>query len=64
MRGGGGGLLPYISHIDMCRPNGYHFQAFLVWNRVSICRFGLGEGMISSIHYESQLDRKNILFEN
>ena len=28
------GVLPYISHIGMCRPKGYHFRAFLVWNRV------------------------------
>ena len=24
------GLLPYISHIGMCRPNGYGFCTFLV----------------------------------
>ena len=26
--------IPYISHIGMCRPKGYHFRAFLVWNGV------------------------------
>ena len=28
--GGGGGLLPYISYIGMCRPKGYGFRAILV----------------------------------
>ena len=31
---GGGGALPYISHIGICRPIGYRFQAFLVCNRI------------------------------
>ena len=37
---------PYISHMGMCRPKGYHFQAFLVWNRVSILPFWSGTGCI------------------
>ena len=32
---GGGGVLPYISYIGMCRPKGYGFWAVLVW-RVQI----------------------------
>ena len=28
------GVLPYISHIGMCRPNGTGVWAFLVWKRV------------------------------
>ena len=37
-RGGGpgGGVLPYIGYIGMCRAEGYDFLAVLVWNRVSI----------------------------
>ena len=30
----GGGVLPFISHIDMCRHKGYGFCAVLVRNRV------------------------------
>ena len=29
-----GGLLPYINHIGMCRPEGYGFCAVLVWKLV------------------------------
>ena len=32
----GGGLLPYIGYIGMCRPKGYGFSAALVINGVSI----------------------------
>ena len=28
------GVLPYTSHIDICRPKGCGFWAFLVWKRV------------------------------
>ena len=31
---GGGGVLPYIRYIGMCRPKGYGFWAVLVWKRV------------------------------
>ena len=34
--GSGGGALPYISHIGMCRPKGLDFCAVLVWKRVQI----------------------------
>ena len=32
--GRGGGVLPYIIHIGMCRPKGYGFGAFLVWKQI------------------------------
>ena len=32
--GGGGGLLPYINYINMCRSIGWGFWAVLVWKRV------------------------------
>ena len=32
---GGGGVLPYLGNIGMCRPKGYGFLAVLVINRVS-----------------------------
>ena len=28
--GGGGGVLPYMAYIGMCRPKGYGFSAVLV----------------------------------
>ena len=31
--GGGGGELPYMSHIGMCRCEGYGFQAVLCRNQ-------------------------------
>ena len=31
---GGGGVLPYISHIGMCHPKGYDFCTILVWKEV------------------------------
>ena len=31
---GGGGLLPYINYINMCRSIGWGFWAVLVWKRV------------------------------
>ena len=31
---GGGGVLPYINHIGMCRPKGWGFCTILVWKRV------------------------------
>ena len=36
--GGGGAPLPYISHIDMCRPKGYGFCAFSGWNQLWFSR--------------------------
>ena len=35
-RPGGGGLVPYIGYIGMCRAKGMFFLAVLVWNSVSI----------------------------
>ena len=32
----GGGELPYMGYIGMCRPKGYGFSAVLLINRVSI----------------------------
>ena len=34
LKPGGGAVLPYISHIGMCRPVGEGFCAVLVWKRV------------------------------
>ena len=36
--GGGVGVLPYISLIDMCSPKGYGFCAFSGWNQVWFSR--------------------------
>ena len=32
----GGGVVPFIGYIGMCRAKGYGFLSILVWNRVSI----------------------------
>ena len=45
-RSGGAGV-PYISHIGMCRPKGYSFWTFLVWERVyTLPHFGLESYMV------------------
>ena len=31
---GGGGVLPYVSHVGMCGPKGNAFWAILVWKGV------------------------------
>ena len=44
----GGGILPYISYIVMCRPKGYGFWAFLVWKRawiLEVTAWGLKTGL-------------------
>ena len=38
--GVGGLLTPLYPVRHMCCPKKYHFQAFLVWNRVQILPFG------------------------
>ena len=47
--GGGGGVLPYISHIGMCRPHRVGFYAVLVEseNGYRFCRFWSGIGYVS-----------------
>ena len=40
--GGGGGALPQISHIGMCRPKEYGFCAVLVPNAYRLCLFWSG----------------------
>ena len=42
----GGGKPPYISHIGMCRPKGYGFQAFWSENGYIPCPFCLESGMV------------------
>ena len=42
----GGGVLPYIIYICMCRPIGYGFYAVLVWKRIRFAHFGLESDMV------------------
>ena len=43
----GGGGLPYICHIGICRLKGYAFCAVLVWNvGIDFACFGLNSGMV------------------
>ena len=59
-RGGGGGVLPYISHIGMCRPKGLGFCAVLVWKRVQTLpilvwnRVWVSRGRHPTPHHEFQ----------
>ena len=47
-RGGGGGgrVLPYISHIGMCCPKGLGFWSFWFENGYHFACFGLESGMV------------------
>ena len=45
--GGGGGVLPYISHIGECLPKGYAFWAvFGLKTGKHLAHFGLESGMV------------------
>ena len=46
-RVGGGGVLPYISHMGMCRPKGHGVAPFWSQNRYRLCSFwsGIGYGL-------------------
>ena len=48
----GGGVLPYISHIGMCRPTnsmvfGFFFWVFAPFSSENFAHFGLESGMVS-----------------
>ena len=44
---GGGGILPYISHIGMCRPTGEGFlRRFGLKTGIDFAYFGLESGMV------------------
>ena len=61
----GGGVLPYIFLIGICRLKGYGFCAVLVWNGgVDFACFGLNSGMVfdgsawTCLSFQFQIDKK------
>ena len=43
---GGGGVVPYISYIGICRPKGMVFEPFWSENGVDFDHYGLKSGMV------------------